>query len=195
MRARTTSKIIIERLQCHHDALGIFPIFISANIDFLDRLLELVVRAIIVPMIDLRNSDHLGSILAHEVMDPANEERGIFRDMFDPVANMLTKRFRNAFPTGVRLKYTTPTTRCLEPCCISWRTQAAWSVLAMALLILIAPKKHHSTSSTFSWPVCATEFVGNNCICSFRMRFLQPGDVIELEVEGIGILKNRPVKH
>ena len=35
--------------------------------------------------------------------------------------------------------------------------------------------------------------VGNGCGLE-HMRFLKPGDVVELEVEGIGILKNRVVR-
>jgi 2-keto-4-pentenoate hydratase/2-oxohepta-3-ene-1,7-dioic acid hydratase in catechol pathway len=35
--------------------------------------------------------------------------------------------------------------------------------------------------------------VGNGCGLE-HMRFLQPGDVVELEVRGIGILRNRIVK-
>jgi 2-keto-4-pentenoate hydratase/2-oxohepta-3-ene-1,7-dioic acid hydratase in catechol pathway len=35
--------------------------------------------------------------------------------------------------------------------------------------------------------------VGNGCGLE-QMRFLKPGDVVELEVEGIGILRNKVVK-
>jgi len=35
--------------------------------------------------------------------------------------------------------------------------------------------------------------VGNGCGLE-HMRFLSPGDIVELEVEGIGILRNRLVK-
>ncbi|HVQ61490.1 MAG TPA: fumarylacetoacetate hydrolase family protein, partial [Burkholderiales bacterium] len=35
--------------------------------------------------------------------------------------------------------------------------------------------------------------VGNGCGLE-QMRFLNPGDTVELEVEGIGILRNRVVK-
>jgi len=36
--------------------------------------------------------------------------------------------------------------------------------------------------------------VGNGCGLE-QMRFLKSGDVVELEVEGIGVLRNRVLKH
>lgn len=63
-----------------------------------ERRLELVVRALIVPMLGLRNSGRFGSILAREITDPGNVERGIFREMFDPVAEMMLEALRDCLP-------------------------------------------------------------------------------------------------
>lgn len=68
----------------------------------LDRRLELVVRALIVPMLSLRGSGHFGAILAREVVDPANVERGIFAEMFDPVAEMLLGALTDCLPDWSR---------------------------------------------------------------------------------------------
>ncbi|MCB1388065.1 MAG: CerR family C-terminal domain-containing protein [Rhodobacteraceae bacterium] len=65
----------------------------------LDRRLELVVRALIVPMLSLRNSGHFGAILSREVIEPNNIERGIFAEMFDPVAEMVVAALRECLPT------------------------------------------------------------------------------------------------
>ncbi len=64
----------------------------------LDRRLELVVRALIVPMLGLRKSGHFGAILSREIVEPANVERGIFEEMFDPVAGMILTALRECLP-------------------------------------------------------------------------------------------------
>lgn len=64
----------------------------------LDRRLELVVRALIVPMLSLRGSGHFGAILAREMTDPANLEHGIIAEMFDPVAEMMLSAMRECLP-------------------------------------------------------------------------------------------------
>lgn len=64
----------------------------------LDRRLELVVSALIVPLMSLRNSGHFGAILAREVVEPGNIERGIFAEMFDPVAEMVLAAMRDCLP-------------------------------------------------------------------------------------------------
>ena len=64
----------------------------------LDRRLELVVRALVVPMLSLRRSGQFGAILAREVVDPTNTERGIFAEMFDPVAAILLGALRECLP-------------------------------------------------------------------------------------------------
>lgn len=63
-----------------------------------DRRLELVVRALIVPMLGLRNSGRFGAILSREVVEPGNAERGIFAEMFDPVARMVLDALRDCLP-------------------------------------------------------------------------------------------------
>lgn len=64
----------------------------------LERRLELVVRALIVPMLGLRTSGRFGAIMAREVTDPTNNERGIITEMFDPVAAMLLAALRECLP-------------------------------------------------------------------------------------------------
>lgn len=63
-----------------------------------DRRLDLVVRALIVPMLSLRGSGHFGAILSREVVEPGNAERGIFAEMFDPVAQMLLAALQDCLP-------------------------------------------------------------------------------------------------
>jgi 2-keto-4-pentenoate hydratase/2-oxohepta-3-ene-1,7-dioic acid hydratase in catechol pathway len=54
--------------------------------------------------------------------------------------------------------------------------------------------EHISASETIhSGEFLGSGTVGNGCGLE-HMRFLSPGDVVELEVEGIGILRNRIVK-
>jgi AcrR family transcriptional regulator len=56
-----------------------------------DRRLELLVKALIVPMIRLRNSGDSSYIrlLSREVFDPRSNERGIIRELYDPVAERM----------------------------------------------------------------------------------------------------------
>lgn len=70
-----------------------------------DRRVELVVKALIVPMFGLRNDGNngaFGHILARELSDPNSEGRGIFREMFDPVANMMIDALAECFPDWTR---------------------------------------------------------------------------------------------
>ena len=67
----------------------------------LDRRIDLVVKALIYPMFSLRGespSADFGRIIVREMSDPQSEARGIFRDMFDPVADMLTAAIAECFP-------------------------------------------------------------------------------------------------
>lgn len=67
----------------------------------LDKRVELVVKALIVPMFGLRNDGNggaFGRILARELSDASSEGRGIFREMFDPVAMMMIDAVRECFP-------------------------------------------------------------------------------------------------
>lgn len=68
----------------------------------LDRRLELVVRALIVPMLGLRKSGHFGTIVAREVVEAGNSERGIFAEMFDPVAEMILRALADCLPDWTR---------------------------------------------------------------------------------------------
>lgn len=66
-----------------------------------DRRLELVVKALIVPMIRLRNSEGNASyirLLCRELLDPRSIERGIIRDLYDPVARALLDAIAEALP-------------------------------------------------------------------------------------------------
>ena len=54
--------------------------------------------------------------------------------------------------------------------------------------------EHISASETIrSGEFLGSGTVGNGCGLE-HMRFLSPGDVVELEVEGIGVLRNKLVK-
>ena len=67
----------------------------------LDRRIEQVVKALIYPMFNLRGSEkssYFGQIMARELSDPSAETRGIFRDMFDPVAMMMIEAIAECFP-------------------------------------------------------------------------------------------------
>ena len=67
----------------------------------LDRRLELVVKALVLPMLHLRASDRdpsFGRLLAHETTDPNSEARGHIRDLFDPVAHKLMDALASALP-------------------------------------------------------------------------------------------------
>jgi AcrR family transcriptional regulator len=67
----------------------------------LDRRLELVVKALVFPMLHLRARDRdpsFGRVLAHETMDPSSEQRGFIRDMFDPIARAVVKALASALP-------------------------------------------------------------------------------------------------
>lgn len=66
------------------------------------RMLELIVKAVLTPMLKLRSiegSSLFGTLLAREVNDPRSVERGIVRDLLDPVAELVMERLRVALPT------------------------------------------------------------------------------------------------
>ena len=65
-----------------------------------DRRLEQVVKALIVPMIRLRNSGDSSYIrlLSREVFDPRSNDRGIIRDLYDPVAERMIAALAEALP-------------------------------------------------------------------------------------------------
>lgn len=67
----------------------------------LETRIELVLRALILPMFRLRSgsaSASFGQMMARELSDPGGETRGIFRDMFDPVAHMMIEAIWECFP-------------------------------------------------------------------------------------------------
>ncbi len=71
----------------------------------LDRRLELVVKALVLPMLHLRASDRdpcFGRLLAHETTDPNSETRGHIRDLFDPIAFRAMKALSSALPDRSR---------------------------------------------------------------------------------------------
>ena len=66
-----------------------------------ERRVELVVRAMLVPMFQMRANTHnatFGRLLVREVIDPRSRERGIIRDMFDPVAQDMIDALTDCFP-------------------------------------------------------------------------------------------------
>ncbi|MCI5077122.1 TetR/AcrR family transcriptional regulator [Oricola sp.] len=67
----------------------------------LERRVDLVVRALILPMYSLRGANpsaDFGRIVTREMSDPQAEARGIFREMFDPIADMLIEAIGECFP-------------------------------------------------------------------------------------------------
>ncbi|MDB5535031.1 MAG: hypothetical protein JWO28_3346 [Hyphomicrobiales bacterium] len=66
-----------------------------------ERRLELVVKALLIPMLKLRTTEknaRFGALLAREVSDPKSLDRGIIRDMFDPVARSFIEAMREILP-------------------------------------------------------------------------------------------------
>jgi AcrR family transcriptional regulator len=66
-----------------------------------ERRLELVVKALLIPMLKLRREEksaRFGALLAREVSDPKSLDRGIIRDMFDPVARAFIQAMREVLP-------------------------------------------------------------------------------------------------
>lgn len=66
-----------------------------------DRRVDLIVRAMLVPMFTMRASTRsatFGMLLVREVTDPRSHDRGIIRDMFDPVAHEVIDALAGCFP-------------------------------------------------------------------------------------------------
>ena len=66
-----------------------------------DKRLELIVKSVLVPMLSLRlsgRSTNFGMLLAREVGDPRSIERGIVRDILDPIANAVTEQLTAVLP-------------------------------------------------------------------------------------------------
>jgi AcrR family transcriptional regulator len=66
-----------------------------------ERKLDLIVKSLLVPLLRLRTAEHgsqLGRLLAREVSDPSSVERGIVKDMLDPIAEAVTTRLAEVLP-------------------------------------------------------------------------------------------------
>jgi AcrR family transcriptional regulator len=65
------------------------------------RKLDMIVKSVLVPMLRLRAAEHnsfFGRLLAREVSDPRSIERGIVKDMLDPIEEAVTARLRVVLP-------------------------------------------------------------------------------------------------
>jgi AcrR family transcriptional regulator len=66
-----------------------------------ERRLAAIVKAVVVPMLKLRTSEgrrSLGQLLAREVSDPRSVERGIIKDLIDPIATAVTDLLKATLP-------------------------------------------------------------------------------------------------
>jgi AcrR family transcriptional regulator len=67
-----------------------------------ERRLEMILKAVLVPMLSLRNAEiggkRFGVLLAREANDPKGGERGILQEMFDPVATTTIALLRKSLP-------------------------------------------------------------------------------------------------
>jgi AcrR family transcriptional regulator len=66
-----------------------------------ERRLAAIVKAVLVPMLKLRTSEgrqSLGRLLAREVSDPRSIERGIIKDLLDPIAAAVTDLLQKTLP-------------------------------------------------------------------------------------------------
>ena len=65
------------------------------------RRAELVVRSMLVPVFQMRASAHnaaFGRLLVREVINPESVQRGIIRDLFDPVAQEVITTLASCYP-------------------------------------------------------------------------------------------------
>ena len=66
-----------------------------------DRKLELIVKALLIPMIGLRANKQgrrFAVLFAREVNDPASEERGVLRDLLAPITSATLSRLTTCLP-------------------------------------------------------------------------------------------------
>jgi AcrR family transcriptional regulator len=66
-----------------------------------DRKLDLLVKSLLVSMLRLRAGEHsgqFGRLLARETSDPSSVERGIIKEMLDPIAEAFTTRLADVLP-------------------------------------------------------------------------------------------------
>lgn len=69
--------------------------------DDLDRRLEMILRAVLMPMLMLRRKEgsaNYGVLLAREANDPRSAERGIIREIFDPFAKATIALLKTTLP-------------------------------------------------------------------------------------------------
>lgn len=74
---------------------------LAALEDSPQRRLEMVIKAVIVPMLKLRvveGHGAFGTLLAREAADVRADERGIMKDMLDPVAKAVTEELQRCLP-------------------------------------------------------------------------------------------------
>lgn len=70
-----------------------------------DRRIELIVKALIMPMLALRQSEsgrHFGQLMSRELSDPNSDDRGIFAELFDPVARTMIEAIGDCYPDWTR---------------------------------------------------------------------------------------------
>jgi AcrR family transcriptional regulator len=70
-----------------------------------ERKLDLIVKTLLVPLLRLRAAEHntrFGRLLAREISDPSSDERGIVKDMLDPIAAAVTMRLAEVLPERSR---------------------------------------------------------------------------------------------
>jgi AcrR family transcriptional regulator len=71
-----------------------------------DRRLELIIKALIVPMLKLRSAESsvlFGRLSAREANDPRSVERGIMKELYDPVALAAIDLLQKTLPGGNRV--------------------------------------------------------------------------------------------
>lgn len=67
----------------------------------LEKRVELIVKALVLPMLQLRALDKnpsFGRIIVREATDPNSEDRGLMRDLFDPVSLKVMEALSAALP-------------------------------------------------------------------------------------------------
>jgi AcrR family transcriptional regulator len=78
---------------------------IALGVTDTEQRVELIVRALILPMMQLRAQDKspdFGRLMARETTDPNAEERGFVRELFDPIAYKMIEALSIALPNHSR---------------------------------------------------------------------------------------------
>jgi len=66
-----------------------------------DKRLELIIKGLVLPAAQIRGDSSTAAsarLFAREVSDPASHERGIIRDLFDPMARQMVAALHEALP-------------------------------------------------------------------------------------------------